>query len=117
MDEVDDMENMKKKQSILLIAATILLVAIIGFGWYSKHHKFSGVYVAENAPFPFPDQVYFVDEKQCYYDGYNATYLYKNGKITFYWFGSPDEYGCSINGKKMILTLEDEGMMVTYIKQ
>ncbi len=111
------MNDMKKKQVALFLAAAILLVGIIGVGWYNKHHKFSGIYVAENAPFPFPDEVYFVDDKQCYYDGYNATYVYKDGKIAFYWFGSPDVYGCAINGKKMILTLEDEGTMVTYIKQ
>ena len=117
MDEVKNMNDMKKKQVALFLAAAILLVGIIGFVWYNKHHKFSGIYVAENAPFPFPDEVYFVDDKQCYYDGYNATYVYKDGKIAFYWFGSPDVYGCAINGKKMILTLEDEGTMVTYIKQ
>ena len=118
VDKVIYMENTKKKQLVVVLLAVILLIGIVGGCLYSKHNKFSGTYVAtEDVPLPFPDEVYFVNESQCFYDGFNATYVYKDGTITFYWYGSPDRYGCAINGKKMILTSEDGSEMVTYIKQ
>ena len=117
MNEEIKMENIKKKQIAILLIAAIVLAGIVGFGAYKKQHKFSGTYIAtEDAPLPFPDELYFVNESQCFYDGFNATYVYKDGKITFYWYGSPDRYGCAINGNKLILTSEDGDVMVTYMK-
>lgn len=112
------MERMKKNQLVLMLAAAVLAIGAVFFIWHGSSPKFSGTYVAEDAVYPFPDAVQFVKDGQCYYNGISATYVYDNGKITFYWLGSPtDEFDCAINGKKMILSLRNGEYMVTYLKK